>query len=410
MIIKRFRLYWIQASIVAAAIVPAALIDDSSRNLLLIGIMALSPIIFFIDFKLEAPDFLLILFASSIIFFPFLLHPETVRWSTLIYTLMFISFFLAYKSALFRGALSVEAYLNIIRFLIFAYFFTLVLQQLSVLFNFPIPNLSHYRPNEPWKLNSLSIEPSHSARVVGILMISFILISELQRARNYRINVEWRKDKYLWLAFFWTMFTMGSSTTYIFVILIAMYFLSNRTVASFFIMTIFIYFIGAYFKIDAMDEILAIVLATISLDEQTILGTGSSGAYRILPTLVLIKMVDITTIESFFGHGVDHVSQFLYLYVPGLPIGSSGGGVFQIWIDYGLVPFALFITYCLRSLFYFGGSPRRLMLEFSVLLLIILVQGINNQLLWFALMIFLTNRYFMSRVRKKHGAVSLKAL
>ena len=66
----------------------------------------------------------------------------------------------------------------------------------------PIFNLSNYDLNEPWKLNSLSAEPSHSARIMALLMYCYITIKELVTNIKYNFKFDLKKDKWIWIGLY----------------------------------------------------------------------------------------------------------------------------------------------------------------------------------------------------------------
>lgn len=61
-------------------------------------------------------------------------------------------------------------------------------------------------------LNSLSSEPSHSARFVAILMYSYLWMQDLLFGRQVAWGESVKKHTGIWLAFFWVMLTSGSGT------------------------------------------------------------------------------------------------------------------------------------------------------------------------------------------------------
>ena len=130
--------------IIALAVSPAFALGDGNRNLFLIGIMYLSPIILVLYIGFYKGEVLLLAFIVSIIAFPLLLHPETMRWSTVLYSIMFALTFMAYRRLLYDSYFTINRYQTLIKFLIYAYFITLLIQQFSVLIGLPIFNLSNY--------------------------------------------------------------------------------------------------------------------------------------------------------------------------------------------------------------------------------------------------------------------------
>ena len=211
--------FLIKVIIISLAVCPAFALGEGNRNLFLIGVMAISPIIILRFFEFDKLDFLLLLFLMATAVFPSLLHPDTMRWSTVLYSIMFGLTFIAYKQLLRQKQFSVLNYIKILKLLIYAYFIVLLIQQFCVLTGLPVFNLSNYDVQEPWKLNALAPEPSHTARILALIMYSYIIIYEKLLNRSYDFKKDVRKDKWIWIAFFWTMTTMGSGTAVLFLII-----------------------------------------------------------------------------------------------------------------------------------------------------------------------------------------------
>jgi hypothetical protein len=202
----------------------------------------------------------------SIIFSPLINHPETMRWSTVIYSCMFIISFITYKHLLYKDIFGIEDFEKLIRYLIYAYTLVLIIQQICVLLGLPIFNLSNYNPAEPWKLNSLTSEPSHSARIMGLLMFSFVLIKQIILDRKYSFSIDFKSDRIVWLAFFWTMLTMNSGTAFLFLLIIFSMFLSIRNLLGLIISFILVSFIVSIFNITAFDRTFKIIEAILTSD------------------------------------------------------------------------------------------------------------------------------------------------
>ena len=84
MAITRNKTFLLNLILISLAISPAFSLGDNNRNLLLIGVMFLSPILVLRYFKFYKKDMPLLVFLASIVVFPSLVHPETVRWSTVL--------------------------------------------------------------------------------------------------------------------------------------------------------------------------------------------------------------------------------------------------------------------------------------------------------------------------------------
>ena len=390
--------FWLSLLIISFATSPAFALDSSNMNLLLIGVMLISPIILFISIRsISIEDILLILFMLSIIFSSLINHPETMRWSTVIYSCMFIISFITYKHLLYKDIFRIENFEKLIRYLIYAYTLVLIIQQICVLLGLPIFNLSNYSPAEPWKLNSLTSEPSHSARIVGLLMYCYIVIKEIMLNRKYNLKNDLKVDKWIWFSFFWTMITMGSGTAFLFIFLVLSVFLSFRNLII--LLLVFIILIGAitFFEITAFDRTWKVFLATLTLDTNKIIAADPSASVRIVPFIIISQLVDFTTFNDWFGYGVDYVKSIFstYVRIGGLPEGFTGGGMFQVWLDYGLLSFLLFV-YFTFSATYLKDSIVSVFFWF----LLVFMYGVNSQIVWVTIVLLFTLNYFKQQYKR----------
>lgn len=390
--------FWLSLLIISFATSPAFALDSSNMNLLLIGVMLISPIILFISIRsISIEDILLILFMLSIIFSPLINHPETMRWSTVIYSCMFIISFITYKHLLYKDIFRIENFEKLIRYLIYAYTLVLIIQQICVLLGLPIFNLSNYSPAEPWKLNSLTSEPSHSARIVGLLMYCYIVIKEIMLNRKYNLKNDLKVDKWIWFSFFWTMITMGSGTAFLFIFLVLSVFLSFRNLII--LLLVFIILIGAitFFEIKAFDRTWKVFLATLTLDTNKIIAADPSASVRIVPFIIISQLVDFTTFNDWFGYGVDYVKSIFStnVRIGGLSEGFTGGGMFQVWLDYGLLSFLLFV-YFTFSATYLKDSIVSVFFWF----LLVFMYGVNSQIVWVTIVLLFTLNYFKQQYKR----------
>ena len=320
------------------ATAPAVFLGEGNRNLSLIALMFISPL-FTLRRTLSTEAVLLLGFALSIVFFPAFVHSGSTRWSTILYSLMFCGLLISYDGMLRQGKLGLVRFLNIMRYLIIAYAVVLLIQQLCVLLGLPIFNLSNYDPSERWKLNSLSAEPSHSARIIGLLMFSYILGSRLLVRASKTHKVSQRQYILLWLCFFWTMITMMSATALVMIIIVLVTNTQGNEIRFYgvsFLLAIFAIF---FMPGDLTERIVEISLATLTLDYETVLNADHSGAMRIAPMLVLLDETELFSVSGIFGNGVDSVSLFMSDYIWGVAEGTSGGGLLALWYEYGLISF-----------------------------------------------------------------------
>ena len=382
--------------LISLAVAPAFALGAGNRNLFLIGVMVISPFLIIIYKKLYKFDIWLVLFLISIILSPFANHPESMRWSTVMYTFMFGLTFIAYNQLLYISSFTMENYQNLLKYLIYAYSIVLLIQQFCVLTGLPIFNVSNYDPMETWKLNSLAPEPAHSAKIVTLLMYSYIVIKELIVKGKYNFRLDIEDDKWIWIAFLWTMLTMGSGTAFLFIAIILLKFIRFKNLIPLFIIFTGIVFLVNMIGINSFERTFKVFMATLSFNEDMILETDHSAAMRIVPTMIVSQMVDLTTMDGWFGHGIDHVSTFMYKLVPGVHKGFSGGGLLTFWIEYGFVSFILFIIFSFFNTFRKGDY-----LSIIFWFILIFLSGINTQLVWLTILLLYTNKYFIRKIIEK---------
>lgn len=81
-------------TIVLLCIYPSFLMTPAKQNILLLLSMGISPVMLILSPKIIPKfDFPLIIMLILMIVFPFAFHSQSMRWSTVLYTGMFICFF-----------------------------------------------------------------------------------------------------------------------------------------------------------------------------------------------------------------------------------------------------------------------------------------------------------------------------
>ena len=381
--------FFLRLIIIALAVAPAFALGDDNRNLFLIGVMLLSPIIILTSKSFRTPDLLLIFFMLSIVFIPWMYQPESMRWSTVMYSIMFCLTFIAYNRLLYKDVFSIENYQKLLKYLIYAYFIMLLIQQFSVLLGLPVLNISNHDMSDPWKLNSLAAEPSHSARIVALLMFSYIVIKELTLERKYSFNLDFKNDRMVWIAFLWTMLTMGSATAIVFIIIILLKFIHYRTLIPYLVLGT----IGLYVLItlgnESINRSLDFFLAVLTFDIQNMMTVDHSASMRIAPMIVIADKIDFSSLNGWFGYGIDYTSNLISKKIHGIPEGATGGALLQLLIEYGFVSFILFVVFSI-----FNTYDKKNKLTLVLWFMLIFLAGVNNQIVWLAIVLLFTNNYF----------------
>lgn len=375
--------------LISFAVSPAFAFSEDNRNILLIGVMLFSPLIILFYRKFDKNDFILVLFIASILLFPFLLYYDGTRWSTVLYSVMFCLTFIAFKQLLRRSYFTIVDYEKLLKYLLYAYFIVLIIQQLAVLTGLPILNVRFYNPTEPWKLNSLGAEPSWSGRTIGLLMYCYLTIKELMIGRKYNFRINFRSDKWLWIGFFYSMLTLGSATALLFIFLVLSKFVRFRSIIQLTGLVIFSSILLNVFEISSAQRVIKVVTATITLNEEAIVEADHSASFRIVPTIVLAKKLNLSTIEGWFGYGVDYISKNIDLEIPG-SANMSAGGLFTLFIEYGFISFILFTVFSLFTTI----NNKEVFQTGLFWFFMIFLYGLNVQIPWIAMMLLYANKYF----------------
>lgn len=399
-------LFFLYLIIIALATAPAFALGPDNRNLFLIGLMGISPFLIVRFNRFHKSDVWLTLLLISLIAAPLLNHPETMRWSTVLYSGMFGLTFMAYTRLLHFSKFKLESYLKLVKYLIYAYFIVLFIQQFCVLAGLPIFNISNYNPDEPWKLNSLAPEPSHSARIVALLMYCYILIKELVVRRTYNFLKDFKVDKWVWIAFIWTMITMGSGTAFLFILIVLLKFIQRKNILPLFLILLVMAFIIDRLGITAMDRTFDTFMATLSLDPETIIAADQSASFRIVPIIVLASMLNISTLDGWLGHGVDYVSTILYQYVRGGGENVNGGGLLAMAIEFGMLSFLLFVIFSLGITF----SKKDKVITIVFWFMLVFLNAYNTQIVWLTLILLFTNNHFYRKSRAHNKLIPNKVV
>ena len=376
----------INIMITLVAVSPAFALGEGNRNLLLIGAMCLSPY-FFLRYPVIIPkvDVPLVLLCDMMIAFPLAFHPDTMRWSTVLYSCMFCMYLMAFVRLLIFEKYEIGDFSQLLKGLIYAYCVVLIIQQFCVLTGLPIFNISNYSPKEPWKLNSLMSEPSHSARIIPVLMYVFICCEkEIKGTWDIKRNI--KEERFVWSAFLWSLVTMGSSTAFIFLSIIIAKSISIKKILTSIIVAVVAIGVLFYSENKTVVRVQKLTKATLTLDEHAILRADGSGSYRIVPTIRGAKAVSLTDFDGWFGHGID-ADVYAIKPLPGTDSGHAGS--FYLWYNYGFLVSILFWMFSLYMCV-IKKDPVSILVW---LLCVFAYGGLNNQIIWLTIILLYTYKY-----------------
>lgn len=381
----------INLMIILLAVSPAFALGEGNKNLLLIGAMCLSPY-FLVRYPIVIPkvDFPLMIMCIMMIVFPLVLHPNTMRWSTVIYTCLFCFNFMSFARMIVVKVYGFTDFVQLLRGLIYAYCIVLIIQQFCVLFGLPIFNVSNYSPLVPFKLNSLMSEPSHSARIIPILMFFYILAKEHEIGQKYELNKLFAQDRKVWFAFLWPVLTMGSATAFIFLLIILFkVFPSLKRAKTFLIVIPSLLIISLIVSENKnFDRAFRFSKAVLSLDEKQVIKADGSGAHRIVQSFRGAKSVGLNDMEDWLGHGIDADQKMISNWQSSDMAG--GAGMFSMWINYGFLVCVLWWSFTFKVIF----QKNNKLVSFLIWFLIPAIGGgCNGQIIWLVLSLSLLYKY-----------------
>lgn len=274
-----------------------------------IALMALMPFVFVLRSPYISEALIWAILYILTIVFSGMVHPESFRFSTIGYLGMFVFTFVTIYNLVHRGALTLGSFIKFLKWMIIAYAFCLVCQQLLMLVGIrfmPLVNLNNQFFLAIDKLPSWNIEPSHAARILGVLMYGYMECISFRDGRSFGFRQLWRREhKWVTIAFFWSMMTMGSGTAFIVLGVLSLYFITwwNAMIIVPFLAGLVT--VGSTMGIEQFDRATSVAGAAITLDSKIVTQTDHSASYRILPILNTIHNLDLTQKEHWFGYGID---------------------------------------------------------------------------------------------------------
>lgn len=353
-----------------------------------VGIMALCPIFLLI----HRPPITKALILCAIIYVYAVLsasfHPETFRASTLIYRLLFLLMYVAFYSCVYTGAFTLQYFLKIVKYLIFAYCICLILQQLCVLIGIrfmPIINLNNQHFLSINKLPSLAIEPSHSAKILGVLFYAYLKCNEILNGSKVTLTQLFNEEhRWVTYAFLWPMLTMGSGTAFLCMGILSLYFMKGFQFLYAIPIFVGVYFMLNFFEVKQFERVRVTAEATLTGDAQEVAEADGSAAVRIKPLLNTLQ-IDLTKKENWFGRGCD----------AGLQNGLYGDDRYLGGIsEFGLIYYILSLIFTYTCVCDFWSLP-------SLMMFVGIGGGMGNVAnCWGMQMVFTCVFYFLENYKR----------
>ncbi len=371
---------------------------EGDRNLVLIALMVIIPFMLFIQFPVLKWDERYTYLLVVAIFFSGVLHLNTFRVSTLMYSVLFIVTFVYYKRVLYSGVIEINSIKRILKFLLIAHCLTIIIQQLSILLELPyVFNQIHIWPESRFKLNGLSAEPSHTARILVILMYSYVKLTEYGSGQKYNLLQGIKDEIIIWISFLFPMLTMGSGGAFFFLPFFFIQFFSKKTILKSIILSIIAFVIILNSNFVPVVRAINFAKAVVSMNPENMLIADHSASMRLVPFFIYLDNFHFLSLNSWLGWGIDYNVLLFPKYIPGVIEDTNIGGVLpNFLLNFGLLSgFFLFVflfKYCFR---------RVLSLEFLLWMLMISSVPFNAQIFWFSIILFSTIEYMRKTMKNK---------
>lgn len=357
-------------------------------------VMAISSIIF-ITRAFIVTSALFWCFANWVICYLLGVFHEGFRFSTVGYFGLFLMSYVTYYGLLVKGAMSIQYFKKILAFLIRAYAIILFLQQICMLlgiYNFPIINLYNQDMLAIDKLPSLSLEPSHSARILAVAMLCYLRCEELLN-NGKRPNIRklfQRENRWVTIPFLYAMLTMGSGTAFIAIGCLILYFVNKRNVFVIIPMIIIMYFIGDALELKQFERAKVSTQSTFLGDNEDIADADGSASARIIPLMNTLKM-DLSNKDNWFGYGT--ISKDIEKY-------NLNYKEHKITVidQYGLIGFILSLLLLVTCII-----RRFFCLEMLFFVILFGMTLSNVAYVWGAMYMFTAVRYFQVKYQNRNS-------
>lgn len=314
-----------------------------------------------------------------------------MRFSTLGYLGLFLIAFITYYNLIYTGALSLCQFKRILKFMIVAYCVVLMAQQVCMIIglsNFPLLNIYGYTYYEWNRLPSLSVEPSHSARIMTAAMLGFIRCLEVESGNKVSVvQLMNKENRWVTICYLWLVLMMGSGTAFIGLGLLCLYFIRWQTAIYMIPLLVGLIHVGQMLEVKQLERAWRVTQVTLTGDVEEIQAEDGSAASRIIPIINTLKM-DLTQKESWFGKGTSSHEHAATAWM-------RTTDKIAVVEQYGLIALIMSLL-----LVYSCAIRKFFCLETVVFLILFGMSLINIYYVWGAMMIFTAVRYFQIQHEK----------
>ena len=280
----------------------------TTNSFIKLGVMGLAPFMFLLRGMIISKALFFGIGYWLWCYFSSLLIGEQ-RFSTLGFSGMYIITFIVFYNLLRKGVFTFVYFKQLVRILIMAFGIVLICQQICMLIGLrtmPLVNLNNQFFLSLTKLPILTLEPSHSARVLAALVLCYWRMYEIENGEKLRLKHlfmgEMRKPMIL---FFWSMLTMGSGTAFIALAILSLYFITKDTAFYVIPFLVVMYLISGTMEMTQFERAKRLTEASLTGDIEMMQEADGSGASRIIPFVNTFTNINFLKQETWVGKGTD---------------------------------------------------------------------------------------------------------
>lgn len=331
---------------------------SATNSIIKLGVMGLAPIIFLLRGAVISKAFIFGMGYWLWCYFSSLFTGEQ-RFSTIGFLGMYIITFIVFYNFLRKGVFTFVYFKQLLRILIMAFGIVLICQQICMLVglrSMPLVNLNNQFFLSLTKLPILTLEPSHSARVLAALVLCYWRMYEIENGEKLSLKHlfmgEMRKPMIL---FFWSMLTMGSGTAFIALGILSLYFITKETYLYVMPFMLAMYLISGTMELTQFERARRLADASLTGDTEMIQEADESGASRIIPVINTITKTDLSNTDTWVGKGTAKIDSLWWTKM------DRKIGVID---QYGIIGFiiSMLLVYCcmirrfisIETLFFIG--------------------------------------------------------
>ena len=269
-----------------------------------IGFMGICPLIFIAKKPIVTKALVLAAIYWVVCYTMSLLKGE-MRFSTLGFLGMYLILYINYYSFIVKGTFTLEYFTKVLKYLIIAYAVVLIGQQMCVLVglrNMPLLNLQNQFFLSITKLPSLTLEPSHSARILTFTMLGYLRCMEIMKGKRISLQELFSPEqRIVTFSFLWSMLMMGSGTAFVGMGVLSFYFITRKTVIYIIPLIIGMFMLGQSMELKQMNRAVVLAQAASTGSAEEAMAAECSGATRIIPVMNVFTKTDVTQLETWIG-------------------------------------------------------------------------------------------------------------